>query len=335
MTSQGLGQAMIALLAAAAIALILSLVLLSRYRSRLVALMNEDRGSSRAAAPPDYVPEPKRPIRLEIIQSETDDASLGNKVFADVINGPSEALKNYAIGVSLFAAVMAAAYLAAEDIFSATRWLVVFVILAWPVVIVALLIVPPAARLRQSVTIGYGVIALAVLLFAALISPNVGVFSLVVSWFIFNTPPTLILLAFMSRRIRAVGPLTLVYALVCLTGAIMAVGLLDSLTSGSPSDIALRLFGMAAAADVSSLEILFWFVVIGLSIAALIGWTRSSVAHRSIPGGTIQRSIAFRRCHRSPLWPVPLDYARVPGAMVSTVRIRCVRGVQACCQDRV
>jgi hypothetical protein len=106
---------------------------------------------------------------------------------------------------------------------------------AWPIVLATNIIMHSTWRLKAVTTAVYiGVLAL--LTFAAMESANLGVMDFgtayiparstitpkqtVLAWAIGNLPPTALLLTFLSRPVRAVGPLVLSFMTVVVTGVI-------------------------------------------------------------------------------------------------------------------
>lgn len=83
---------------------------------------------------------------------------------------------------------------------------------------------------------------------------------------------TLLFFAFLSYRIRPVGPLVLAFSLISLLGAIVALSLLYAASTAADSPAAQGLFMIGAALGLSDGAIVTLFVVLGIAFFGLLGW---------------------------------------------------------------
>ena len=75
------------------------------------------------------------------------------------------------------------------------------------------------------VTGAYFLVLMAIGGFAMSRSPDLTWSQVFLSWALYDLPPTVLLLTFLSRRVRAVGPLILTFMLLALIGSDVLVSL--------------------------------------------------------------------------------------------------------------
>ena len=190
-----------------------------------------------------------------------------NTRFQQAMRLPWTTVLAYAAGGVAYATVLAAAQLIADESFSLLRFILMTCIYAWPVVIAINIILPSTARLRAVSGSIYLVILLGVFAVAALLSTDVSVPDLFLSWAIFALPPTILLLLFLNRRIRAVGPMVLTFTVLSVTGANVALAFVAS------SDTALgAVAGLAVFVGSNAIGAFIAIILVGLAIFAVIGW---------------------------------------------------------------
>jgi len=138
---------------------------------------------------------------------------------------------------------------------------------AWPVLIAldALAwISRRAKRIGSAIYLSIGIALGAVLLMK---NPAVSLAEVLYVWLDLNAIPTLLLLIFLNRRIRAVGPLVLIFMILGVTGASLAV----TFTGANPkllkafSDFSHKI-GLGPHGAISALHVL------GFAVFAVAGW---------------------------------------------------------------
>jgi len=154
------------------------------------------------------------------------------------LRGPLREALRYAVAGVAFAMATALVYLVEFRLrFSPLPFLVWCWMFAWPVVVTINLVVPAGWRIKVATAVAYFAV-LTVLSLVAALTPNMAAMQLgavslpawsmftprVVAalWCVLNLPATLLLLAFLNRRVRAVGPLVLSFMMIASTGAIIA-----------------------------------------------------------------------------------------------------------------
>jgi hypothetical protein len=172
-----------------------------------------------------------------------------------------------AAGLAYAAAMTVVLLTAAAEWGGPIRFVLMTAIFAWPVVLTLGIVATPSRRARVAIPAAYlaGLFALGWI--GALGSAD-GVFSALLLWAVYNGPATILLLAFLSRRIRAAGPLVFAFMLLSMTGAIAILNLFNASDSSlSAASILVSWMGLGAAGTA------FALLGIGAIVFAALGWT--------------------------------------------------------------
>jgi hypothetical protein len=197
----------------------------------------------------------------------------------------------YTIGGLVYALVLTSAWMmTAGDSFVLTRFLLFFVCYAWPTVLVVGLVVATSrwepliiyawptvlvvglvvATSRWEpliITCGYLSILIVVAIYVLLRNPAVSIGELVIVWLFVNTSATILLIAFLRRSIRAIGPLVLAFMMTGVTGILPVPQL-----AGNSE----RLLGVVVTVgDIFGLGATELFVlmgVVGFAAFGVLGW---------------------------------------------------------------
>ncbi len=167
-----------------------------------------------------------------------------------------------------FAAAMTAAFLTAGKMdFLPFRFMYLTWVNSWPVLIAVDLAVGLSRRGKLIGAVIYFLIGgvLGAVLLAK--SPGQPVGQLLYLWLEFNAVPTVLLLVFLNRRIRALGPLVLVFMILSVTGASFVVTLTGNNQKllRAVSDFSYSI-GLGARATMVALHL------IGFAAFAVLGW---------------------------------------------------------------
>lgn len=273
------------ILIAATLTLPVCLALLALYRRavlRSMALASPAAGS--AASRPQEIPStpatpPTAPLRLE------HRAAGARPALARLRRSLRAAGLVHLLGGLAYALVLTTAWMqfAWEDGgFVPTRFLLVFACHAWPAVLAVGLVTAGTRRQRLTLGLAYLLIVLALAAWALARNPALSALELARLWASINLPPTVLLLAFLHRRIRAVGPLVLAFMLVAVIGAEAAVRL------AGQSEATMRLaVGAGGALGLDGTQTFWALLLAGAAVAALLArlvlkWLgRRHVARRS------------------------------------------------------
>jgi hypothetical protein len=167
-----------------------------------------------------------------------------------------------------FASAMAAAFISARQLdFSPFRFAFIAWAYAWPVSI-AVDLVAGLSRLGRLVTAAVyfliGAVAGTLLLMK---NPGLSPGQLLYLWLQFNAVPAVLLLIFLHRRIRAVGPLILILMILSITGSTLAVTMIGNHQKLFKVISAFsRSIGLGAAGTRAALYL------IGFATFALLAW---------------------------------------------------------------
>ncbi len=250
------------LLVSAFLALPVSLLLLRLYRRAVIKTMCAHRGTAprqQSAPLPDaseYAGD-KRPLAQasEVLYRRAVDGQRGTGII-------------YAVSGMLFAAVLAVSFLVSGGFdFVPMRFLILWWTYAWPVVLTLNLLF--CASLRRSLTVAalYLLGFAAICLLAVARNPGGTAGSLVLLWLIENAPATVLLVLFLKRGIRAVGPLVLVFMVAGITGA-------NALLSVSDTQEGILRFAVDVGRSVglNATGVFLGLILVGFVLLSFAGW---------------------------------------------------------------
>ena len=225
------GQLSYILIVSALLALVASYLLLRLYRRAVVKSMRRV-GRSEILEPKGYLPpEPEHrpndaPLNFHFISGDAQHANReAMSLYRRAIRRRWFAALVHVIAGCCFAAAMTAAFLSsAKMAFLPFRFLLITWANAWPVLIA----IDLAVGFRRGKVVGlitYFLIGGVLGTLSLAKNPGLTIAELLYLWLDFNAPPTILLLIFLNRRIRAVGPLVLVFMILGVTGANFVVTL--------------------------------------------------------------------------------------------------------------
>jgi hypothetical protein len=262
-------------LLATGLALPTSLGLLWLYRRAVLRSMQVGiaarTGGPTAATPSDPTGhEPRRDVDISPM-SQASDGMLhpaAHALHVHVLRAARRTAVAYVIGGFCYAIVMATAFLMAGDLDVApVRFLFLAWIFAWPGVLTTTMALGSA---RRAMLLG---VAFYFLVFAALgaigvaRSPDLDWTQVALSWLLFNAPPTLLLLAFLNRRVRAVGPLVLTFMVLAVTGSTLAVSI-----AGSDEALLRHIVDVGSVLGLGGTGIFVSLHLVGFLILGVVGW---------------------------------------------------------------
>ena len=237
--------------------------LLALYH-RSVGRGMQESGSSRPDMPAaaEAGAPPSSPLKIVGLPAER---RTGGDI-AWLLAAPRRAGLVYAVAGAVYAIVMAVGWLTATGIgLSVTRVAAIAWTYFWPTVIGVSLVA--ATERNKWVLVGAYAGLLAVLTGVAYaVSPNLRWSEMPVFWLLENGAPTLLLAAFLSRRIRAVGPMVLAFMVLALIGSQFPPMLLnddDSIRALASAGLAVGLGGAET----------FWAMLLaGAAAFGVLGW---------------------------------------------------------------
>jgi hypothetical protein len=266
------GLILLIILLAVPLAFLVSIGLLRLYRRAVIRAMHTRANSSSTAefVPAETAIPPQEAVKstLNIVVLDAGSAmtpeSAGERLYADLLRAPWRAAALYVLAGLCYAAVMVLAFLVASKIeFLPLRFITFLWMYAWPAVITLNLVAAATWRTRLMISSAYFVILAALATIAAVKFPGFVGGQIILLWLFVNLPASVLLLAFLNRRIRAVGPLVLIFMLLAVTGANLSL-----LIAGNNSSIA----RLGTAVGFDGFWIFIGVVVIGFAIFGLAGW---------------------------------------------------------------
>lgn len=283
------------LIIAALLTWLVAVVLLASYRRAVRRSMKRGGGTAPAAQPNAAEPSRTAPAPLadesgpppDVTRSLNEPTQVGTsaagRLLTLLLTRRWRAGAAYAIGACVFATLVAIAALIAGGMeILPLRLLFVIWLHLWPLVL-TLGIVSASTRAEKTlITAGYfaGLSTITALTIAR--SPEATWGQSWLAWAIINLPATVLLLAFLSRRVRAVGPLVFVFMLLAFLG-----GFLLLLLVGSSDDALYAAITLADAAGYGAAGTLVAIVGTGFLLFAVGGaialrWIRSRYLAKQI-----------------------------------------------------
>ena len=268
------GQLPFILVIAAVLAFVASFSILRLYRRSVIKSMRR-RGTSELLQTKGYLPpEPEQrandaPLNFDFFDREQFQASPDTaQLYRSARRRRWLTAFVHTVSGICFAATMTAAFLSAGKMeFLPFRFAYLTWINSWPALMAIDLIVGPLHRKSLFGLLGY--FAIGAMIGAVVLAKNPGlpVGQLLYLWLHYNAIPTVLLLIFLNRRIRAVGPLVLVFMIIGVTGATLTTSLVGNnpnlLKAVSEFSFAL---GLGATGTMIGLHL------IGFVAFAIVGW---------------------------------------------------------------
>ncbi len=174
----------------------------------------------------------------------------------------------YAAAGFAAAAVLAGSFLLAGHIsFAPMRFLLLLWSFAWPAALGTVLITGSTRTLRLLILAIYFSIYCAIAGIGILHSPDSSWRELALLWVIISGPPSVLLWAFLNRRIRAVGPMVFAFLFVAITGSQLAISV-----AGSRDAWLRRILRVTGSVDLGATGTLLALICAGFLILSISGW---------------------------------------------------------------
>lgn len=261
-----------AVLAAAALSLPVCFLLLRLYRRSVL----EGMAATGDALAPDPTPDVRAtaPASALLIHnlaeaSSARDTAPDSAAYRRAIVGPWQAAAVYVMAGFAYAAVMTAGWLVATRDASVV-WTKVALLswtYFWPAVLAVLLVAAYDRRRRLQMLAAYFGVLAALIAIALSRNPQMGIGELPLYWLLTNGAESILLLTFLLRPIRAVGPLVLVFLLMVAIGsqALLAV-------AGNDQGILREIAGIGFKLGLSATAVFIAMSVAGIVVFAALGW---------------------------------------------------------------
>lgn len=270
------GQLTLVLLVAVPLAFLATLLLLAIYL-RAVQRSMRHRAAPAASPPAHEASAPGSDLAAASGDGATFDLAeappakddpAANARTRRALSGPWWTAAIYAIAGMAYAKIVAAANIAAGGfIFAPIPFVFITLCLAWPIVITSGLVAATSWRAWATILAVY--FALVVAAAAVLIAHSNGFTWASAAWFWqhHTAEGTLLVLPFLARSVRAVGPMVLAFMILFVGGTITAI-----LTVGASEDRIKWFLQLGAPWGLDSVETLIGFVIAGILALGLAGW---------------------------------------------------------------
>ena len=185
-----------------------------------------------------------------------------------LIARPRRAAMVYAVAGSAYAVVIAAAALLADGLeILPLRFLFLFWTFAWPIVPTVGIVAATTRRTKIAMTAIY-FLGLAIIGAIEMPrSPDLTWPQVFTPWVLYDLPATILLLTYLSRRIRAVGPLVLTFILLALIGSDVVVTV-----AGSQDSYLRAIVRVAGWVGLGGSGAFVALLAIGFLMFAVLGW---------------------------------------------------------------
>ena len=174
----------------------------------------------------------------------------------------------YAIGGGAYALVMASAHLLAGGLeILPVRFLFLFWVFVWPVVLTMTIVAVATRPARFALTAAYFIGLSALGAVGMQSSPDLTWGQVFLLWILSDLPPTILLMTYLSRRVRAVGPLVLTFMFLALTGTGVAVSI-----GGSRVSYMRTIVNLAGLVGLGGTGAFVALLAVGFLAFAAVGW---------------------------------------------------------------
>ncbi len=265
------GQLPFVIVLSAALAFPLSLLLVRLYRRAVLRSMLSRSTSNVTVEPPfSSTSPPASKLELSLIEAST----------TFPVTPPAETLFHqaeralwhvaliYGAAGAAYAVLMTLGMLIAEGMkFSPERLLWLFWTYVWPAVLTTNLIAGSTRRRKTLIVVAYLAVLGVVAATALARSPKLTIGQLAFHWLLTNGPGTLLLLAFLARRIRAIGPLVITFMIIAVLGSQLGLDFVNS-----DQRILRFVAGMGFRIGLSGTAVFYLLILVGFAIFGVAGW---------------------------------------------------------------
>jgi hypothetical protein len=264
-----------AVLLAAALAIPISVFLLRLYRRAvnkgmsvggIIEATTETPSTPGAPGQP-----PMPPLKMVMSSLATNGGQIDNRsaAYRVATQGPAVRAAVYAVAGAAFSITLTVGWFAAtrDSTIVLTKVLLLLWTYYWTAVIAALLIAYYDAKRRLGLFLGYFSVLFLIFTLAVARNPDVTYGSLVLFWLLDNGPPTILIVAFLARPIRAVGPMVLSFTLAVTIGS-------QAILSAASADprVLKSLASLGFALGLGGTAVFIAMIVLGALAFAVLAW---------------------------------------------------------------
>jgi hypothetical protein len=267
------GPLAIILLLAVALALPISFGLIKLYRRAVAKSMLADasRVANESSLAATSLPQPAlTPPTLSLVDAASRVPATADVAARQVrvLRAPWRLATVYIVAGACYSIILSIISLVSNSLeISPVRFLALFWIYFWPIVLTVNLVAAATRRAKLVTVVVYFVIFVVITLVSLANSPEGSWYLHVLAWAIYNLPATLLLLTFLNRRVRAVGPLVLIFMIIAVLGSQLAVS-----TLMISDEIIHALVAVASIVGLGAYAVLFGVSFFGFFIVWPLGW---------------------------------------------------------------
>lgn len=256
------------MLASAALTAPVSLFLLWLYRRAVLRSMAGQAGTPATAADADAQPAAEGPsLQMRHIDAATLDATP--PVYQRALRSLLSATTVYVVAGLAYALVLTGAWLVftRDEGFVLARVLWLLSCYAWPTALAVGMLTAVSRGQRTLVALAYFAMLFAVAIFGLVRNAELSPAQLIYFWLFTNAPATVLLLAFLHRRVRAVGPLVLSFMVVAVIGSQVLLSLVGSGDAGLRGAV-----WVGALLGLGGVQVFFALMLLGFALFGVAGW---------------------------------------------------------------
>ncbi len=258
------GELPLVIVVSTALTALLSIFLLWLYRRSVVQAMNIQSIDNEASQKFAMTSGTRRNNIFPAIKL-IETVSNGESNYLRAIQSLNRVVTIYIIGGLFYSLVLTFAWIITADAgFHPILFLWLFSCFSWPIILSVHFIKP---SIKKYSTVFYSAIILFIAIIALIRNPNLTIVQLIYLWLLINGPGTILIVVFMNQRVRAVGPLVLVFMVAAITGSIVVVDVV-----GGNEELMRGFANMGSALSFGAKTIFASFFIIGFIIFGIFGW---------------------------------------------------------------
>ncbi|MES2564064.1 MAG: hypothetical protein V4637_15225 [Pseudomonadota bacterium] len=256
------------MLAAATLTAPVSLFLLWLYRRAVLRAMSGQAGAVPPSTDtPAHSVSPSAPLKIQLIDAQTLDTATA-PLYERARRSLVSVTAIYVIAGLAYALVLTSAWFAfTPGGFVLTRFLWLLSCYGWPTALAVGMLAAVSRGQRAVVILAYFAMLFALAIYGLLRNAEVSPGQLATFWLYTNAPATALLLAFLHRRVRAVGPLVLSFMVTAVIGSQVLISAIGASNAGMHGAVTVgSLIGLGGT------QVFFATMLLGFVLFGLAGW---------------------------------------------------------------
>ena len=255
------------MLAAAMLTAPVSIFLLWLYRRAVVQSMSGQAGAVPPSGDIAQNASPRAALNVQLIDPQTLDAATP-PLYERARRSLVSVTTIYVIAGLAYALVLTSAWFAfTPGGFVLTRFLWLLSCYGWPAALAVGMLAAVSRGQRALVILAYFSMLFAIAIYGLLRNAELSPGQLAMFWLYTNAPATVLLLAFLHRRVRAVGPLVLSFMVTAVIGSQVLLSAVGASDAGLRGAVTVgSFFGLGGT------QVFFMTMVLGFVLFGIAGW---------------------------------------------------------------